>query len=290
MTALRFSRFGPKVSALCLFVTVAGSEAVFAQGFGADPFRPYNNQYDAYTYPLGPPGADAAASAAMMRSGLRGANQFQNYLTEMQGLGRAGTERYGQGLPYYRSVIDPRLDPDGKRDYRPNGEIERSFEKVQQRLTTKYLAYLNERDPQKRGQLLREFQRARRQTSRALSVRREDPRRFEEAATRTDLGSGGRASTSARDAVTPKSASRSAVPGSRSSEPTTGTAPGAAAPPPRRSARSGSLSGTQRTPSEVLDRARRMEGLRGTGRSTRDSGTDRSEGARMPLDRSTPDE
>src|SRR5262249_15334205 len=150
MTALRVDRLGRVASVVCALLFLAGDRVVRAQGFGPDPFRPYNNQYDAYTYPLGPAGPDAAQSAAAMRAGLRGANQFQNYLAEIQGLGRTGTERYGQGLPYFRSVVDPRFDPGQKRDHRPNSTTAQSFEATQQRLTAKYLAYFEEQDPQKR--------------------------------------------------------------------------------------------------------------------------------------------
>ena len=32
-----------------------GTTAVWAQGFGPDPFRPYNSQYDPYVYPMARP-------------------------------------------------------------------------------------------------------------------------------------------------------------------------------------------------------------------------------------------
>jgi len=289
MTSTRVNRLGPKILALCLLLTMAGGQVVWAQGFGPDPFRPYNNQYDSFTYPVGPSGFDAAQAAAMMRSGLRGANQFENYLAEIQGLGRSGTERYGQGLPYFRSAVDPNFDKGQKRDYRPNRSTERSFEETQQRLTAKYLAYFEERDPKKRAQLLREYQQLRRQTTRALTAHRESPSRFVESADRADSGDRERASTRERDEEAPRSTTRSAAPRSRSSDPTTRTGPRSTPPPPRRLNRPGLPSGTQRTPSDVLDRAGRLDSSRGTSRPSRSSATDRNRDSRLPSQGSTPD-
>jgi hypothetical protein len=237
---------------------------------------------------LGPSAADAAQSAAMMRSGLRGANQFQNYLAEIQGLDRSGVEKYGQGLPYYRSAIDPRLDPDGKRDYRPNRRVDEPFEKTQTRLTAKYLAYFTETDPKKRAQLLREYQTFRRETARAMPLRRESPSRFKESAARDALGDGDRPSP--RDREREPGATRSRA-GSRTrlTEPVDGTSSRTAPPPPRRPTRSGTSSGTEKTPSDILDRARRYESLRGSeiSRSRRSSAMDRTEDSRSSAGGST---
>jgi hypothetical protein len=292
MIATRFRQSGRRLAAVWVLLGVVGGNFAWAQGFGPDPFRPYNNQYDAFTYPIGPPAADAAASAAMMRSGLRGANQFQNYLSEIQGLGRAGTERYGQGLPYYRSVFDPRFDPNQRREYRPNSRTDASFEKVQQQLTAKYLAYFDEKDPKKRAQLLRDYQTLRRRTSRALSARRESPERLRETLTRTELGDTARSPVNGQDGEarnrTPRSPLRS-----RSSETAAPSGPRSTAPPPmppRRSTRSPSPADGSRTPSEVLDRARRMESLRGTGRSTRRSVLDQDDDSGLRPDRRTPND
>jgi hypothetical protein len=290
MTSTRMNRLGPKIWTLCLLLTTAAGQAVRAQGFGPDPFRPYNNQYDAYTYPIAPGGADAAQTAAMMRSGLRGANQFENYLAEIQGLGRSGTERYGQGLPYFRSAVDPNFDKGQKRDYRPNRSTERSFEETQQRLTAKYLAYFEERDPKKRAQLLREYQQYRRQTNRTLTAHRESSSRVVQSADRVDSADRDRSSTTERGEETPRSTTRSAAPRLRSSDSTTRTGPRSTPPPPRRSSRPGSPSGTLRTPSDVLDRAGRLDSSRGTSRPSRGSATDRNRDSRLPSEGSPPND
>jgi hypothetical protein len=283
MTATRLSPLGLKVLVLGLLVTVARSPAVSAQNMGPDPFRPYNNQYDAFVFPMGPNGADAAMAAAMMRSGLRGANQFQNYLSEVQGLGRSGAEKYGQGLPYYRSAIDPAYGRALNRDYRPNADAARSFEERQQELTAKYLAYFEERDPKKRAQLLREYQTLRRQTTRALSVRRGRSSELLGSAARNEAGRGDRSSLPEGDRET-QPTTRSKMQMRRPSDPATGASTRSdAPPPPRRSTRSPSSSGSTRSPSEVLDRAtRRMESLRGMApdRSRTNSAPDRKGSSR----------
>jgi hypothetical protein len=144
---------------------------VWAQGFGPDPFKPYNSEYEAYTFPTGPGGADAAAGAAAARSGLRGANQYQDYLNELYGYGRQSVEKYGIGLPYYRAAISPGFNKE-RREYRPNSKSETAFEETQQLITQKYLAYFAERDPKKRALLKRDFNQTRRNVTRALSLSR----------------------------------------------------------------------------------------------------------------------
>jgi hypothetical protein len=274
---------------LSLLLAMAGGQEVPAQGFGPDPFRPYNNQYDAYTYPIGPSGPDAAMNAAMARSGLRGANQFENYLAEIQGLGRSGTERYGQGLPYFRSAVDPNFDKGQKRDYRPNRSTVRSFEETQQRLTAKYLAYFEERDPKKRVQLLREYQQYRRQTTRELTAHRESPSRLAESMDRPNVTDRDRPSTRERDDDVSGTTTRSAAPRLRSSDRSVRTAPRTTPPPPRRSTRSGSSTETQRSPSDVLDRAGRLDNGPGTSRPARRPNIDGRRDSDTPSPRSTPD-
>ncbi len=289
MSSTRVCRLGAKILALCLLLFVARGRAVWAQGFGPDPFRPYNNQYDAYTYPLGGSGYDAAQAAAMMRSGLRGANQFDNYLAEIQGLGRSGTERYGQGLPYFRSAIDPNFDKDQKREYRPNYRVDRSFEATQRRLTAKYLAYFDERDPKKRAQLLREYQQIRRESNRALTAHRETPSRVVESAERAISRDRDRPSAREREEEVPGTTTRSAAPRLRSSDPSMRTAP-RAIPPPRRSNRPRVPSSTERTPSDVLDRAGRLESSSGTSRPSAGSAPDTKRDSRLPSEGSAPND
>jgi hypothetical protein len=241
---------------LAILVAPAGATSLWAQG--PDPFRPYNRQYDPYTVPMAP---DAAAPGQFVgglpRSGIRGANQYQNYLEELQGAGRESSERYGIGMPYYRSAVDPNFDPKGTRDYRPNQNVDRSFEESQDLVTRKYLAYFTEKDPKKRTTLLREYTQTRGKIARALSTRRGNQARILETA--TGLASDTRRPATAADSK-PRPASTDRTPRTNPTEsirrPGTRMIP--PAPPlfgntPSRPARS------TRTPEDVLNRARRLD-------------------------------
>jgi hypothetical protein len=283
MTSTRMNRVGRKILVLCVLAAAGAAQSARAQGFGADPFRPYNNQYDAFTLPLGSSAQEAAQSAAMMRSGLRGANQFENYLAEIQGLGRSGAEKYGQGLPYFRSAIDPTFAAGRNRDYRPNRTANRSFEETQQRLTAKYLAYFEERDPKKRGRLLREYQQYRRESNRALSGRRDSLPGLSDSADRADSAERDRPATRERDADAVRNTTRSGGSRLRSSDLTSPNTTRSTPPPPRRSGRPLPSASSPRTPSEVLERARRLDGG-GTSRSSRGSATGGRRDSRLPPD------
>jgi hypothetical protein len=267
MTRARGNWLRSLLTGLGILAAPACTSTVWAQGFGPDPFRPYNAQYDPFTYPTG---ADPAASAEMAGSGVRGANQFQNYLNELQGAGRQGAEKYGIGLPYYRSAIDPRFDPKGDREYRPNKRTERSFEQTQELITQKYFAYFTETDPKKRADLLRDYNQLRSKLSRALSTRRGNPTRILEAATRavserrTTPEAGGRAEASPAAADSKPRSSlipRPAFPGLRSRlSDVPGVGDSRSIPPPPPLLPGDSIRGNsgRRSPSDVLNRSRRF--------------------------------
>lgn len=185
MTLYRAHRLRSLLIGLAVLAVPTGASGVRAQGLGPDPFRPYNRQYDPYTVPMSP--ADAVPGqfvGGLPRSGIRGANQYQNYLEELQGASRESTERYGIGMPYYRSAVDPSfVDPKGTRDYKPNRDADRSYEELQGQVMQKYLAYLTEKDPKKRAALLKDYNRSRGKFERVLSARREDPKRVLEVVT-----------------------------------------------------------------------------------------------------------
>jgi hypothetical protein len=276
MTVKRAMPVKVGLSALGLLLLTAGAPAVRAQGFGPDPFLPYNSQYVPYTYPTGPATPDAGGSGPLFQQGIRGANQFQTYLDEVFGMGRAATERYGIGLPYYRSAVSPDFRQD--RDYRPNRESAASFEETQQRLTARYLAYFEEKDPKKRAQLLREFQALRRQTSRVLSTRRESASQFVESARRLESKDEVRTKPSDTDMDDESRPGRStpAPPPPALRDSTTRRKSRLSTPSPYGLDRGGSRSGTRRTPSDVLDRARGLGSRRATDRSSRSSTIDRN--------------
>ena len=57
--------------------------AARGQGFGPDPFLPYNQQYAPFVYPVAPGPMDYGYNNGLAR-GVRGANQFENYLNSLQ--------------------------------------------------------------------------------------------------------------------------------------------------------------------------------------------------------------
>jgi hypothetical protein len=238
-----------------------GTRPASAQGFGPDPFRPYNSQYDAYTYAQG----QFNGEPAYARVGNRNANQFQDFLNNLQApvRGQAGT-------PYFRSSVD--LSSSAKlresREYRPNRQADMSFEETQQRLSEKYFAFSAERDPKKRAQLLRDYTVARRQSQRNLAVRRENPERTQGSAPRPDSvarsggSSGPRAPQPLGDSVMPR-AGRMGDDDSTGAARRTPDAPRASAsrsmpPPPALPFDRSGTRPSARRPSDVLDRVPRV--------------------------------
>jgi hypothetical protein len=239
-----------------------GASTVLAQPI--DPFRPLNSQYDAYRYPIGPASPDGGQSAPMALSGIRGANQFQNYLEELQGAGREGGDRAGIGTPYYRTAIDPRFDKDGSREYRPNRRTDATFEQTQALITEKYFAYFTEKDPKKRAELLRSFNRARSQVTRALSARGAKSERLLDAVTRDDLdarpATGRRIDTLRKPADSKPRPSSAAPPTSNagSDRARDGLSPSIPPAPPLFPGTATRGSRPRRSPSDILNRSLRL--------------------------------
>jgi len=270
MTSTRGNWLRTLLAGLSIVVAAhAGAPSARAQGFGPDPFQPYNSQYDPYVYPMGPASPSAGQSmSANARTGVRGANQWEDYQNEVAGAGRAGAERYGIGLPYYRATVDSRYDKDGKREYRPNRKADVPYEETKELITQKYLAYFNERDPRKRAALVRDYTQTRRLLSRALSTRRENPSRILDEAIQLDADRRTRPTALGRNddlkgngVSTPRSTeaerSGSAPAGAGSTGSTTrrsGSIPPPPPLPPSATLRSGQ---SRRTPAEILNRAQR---------------------------------
>jgi hypothetical protein len=292
-----------QVVVLGAVLTIASAPSVRAQGFGLgpDPFQPYNQQYAPYTYPSGPgtPGG-GQSMPALPRTASYGANQYGAWLAELEGASRARTEKYGIGLPYFRSAIDPAYQNLPGRVYEPNRDTARSFEETQNLLTTKYLAYFMEKDPKKRASLLKEYNLARRQTLRALTSRRGGTSGFNNAARRLGVGADEAEEEAAvlsqpRDSGS-SGAARSSAPPRRSRGASSalsrgeasGLGPAPELPPSTKRSRRGATS----SPTDVLNRARRFENERSGSSLSRpgSSAIDRLR-ARRPAtgDDSTPD-
>ena len=156
------------LAGLSVAAAPVGLRAARAQGFGPDPFRPYNSQYEGYVRPLtplgGPPGIDG-------RGMDRGDNQYQQYLRQLEGEYRASSERYGIEAPYWRARSDPDRD---RRELKARRATRRPAEATLESINQKYLAYFSENDPRKRAILLREFSSIYRGGAGDAAARRED--------------------------------------------------------------------------------------------------------------------
>lgn len=236
---------------------------VKGQGFGPDPFRPYNSQYDAFVYPIAPGPLDYGPRYRP-QGGIRGANQFESYMNSLQGGGRGAGG--GPGTPYFRA--NRAYDREYGRIYQPNKEADASFQSNQDIVNDLYFKYLRERDPKKRAELFRDYNRARSRADRALNTPGGlSPR----AGTRS-----ARTGTDARSARTAEGNSGSDDRNSLSTPPATTSpvrSPGASArraadtlrdepPSPLTDSSTTGTPSRSQTPSQVLDRATRADRMR----------------------------
>ncbi len=172
MGKARPQMFRPAMMIVTLgWIFVGASVRVAAQDHTPDPYKPYNAQYDAFSFPTypNPEGYMPNQGILQGRSAQRGANQFQNYLNEVDGIGGRGS---GLGVPYYRS--NRRYYSEYDRENLPIATADDRFFAEQELRHKKYLEYLRERDPKKRARLYREYTDASKKSSRELL----SPRRY----------------------------------------------------------------------------------------------------------------
>ncbi len=235
----------------------------FGQGFGysADPYQPYNFQYAPFITPLAPGPFDAGFNNGMAR-GIRGANQFEEYLNSLQ-TSVSGARAGGAGVGVRHDQPNRAYDREFGRIYQPNRLADQQFDAGQTSLNQLYFEYLREKDPRKRAELFRNYSRARSRVDRALSAPRgaTGARAGTRPARGTAAGgtAAGRASEAAdRDMlatpppVTPDTSRARSRSGRTSGAPSLG-------PAPPISGGRGLNSPGDLTPSQVLDRAARSE-------------------------------
>ncbi|WP_337175883.1 hypothetical protein [Paludisphaera sp.] len=141
-------RVAPALLAVAFAAACLGQAAsARAQGFGPDPFRPYNSQYDPYVFGVAPGPLDAGSNVTINRQGVRDANRYREAMEEL-----------GQVNRYDRAFRDH--DRERKRIYRPNAEADRNLEARREKASDLYFQYFNEKDPRKRASLFREYTQA----------------------------------------------------------------------------------------------------------------------------------
>lgn len=252
MSALRkIDAKAARILPIGLVLAATLATPALGQGFGPDPFRPLTSQFDPYVTPMGPAGPGAGQSVGNSLGG-RGPNQYQDYLNEIQGAGRQRSERYGIGLPYFRSSVDPNFGRNSDREYQPNRASQRTFEETQQLIADKYLAFMAEKDPKRRAELFRTYDKARRQSVRAMSARRQSPARIMDQARSGD--SGAAAKTAVRDRSQPGALPREKKEASPALE--GNLTRGRSIPPAPPLSRSTRGSTSRLSPSETRERAR----------------------------------
>jgi hypothetical protein len=254
------TRSGLRLAARTAWLLLAVSPIpALAQGFGPDPFRPFNSQYDAYIYPIAPGALDGVGNPSINRPGVRGANQFESYLNGL-GAGNVGN-RFDQ---LYRQQAS-----EFRRPFSPAREADAKFEEQQATINQLYFDYIRAKDPQERAAALKKYNAARSQVSRELSS--------------AGRSAGMRRAQRARRAPADASDSKAKAEGDEQPAEGGGRAdrpdpsmrrPGRRSPvpaPPAIPGLGGSATPSRsgdRKPSDVLDRAERSEGA-AAGRSRR---------------------
>jgi len=260
-------------TALPLLLGVLFSTAARGQGFGPDPFQPYNSQYAPFITPIAPGPMDYGYNNGLAR-GVRGANQFENYLNSLQTSAagaRAGGA--GTGIPYFQA--NRAYDSQFGRIYQPNRVADERFELNQASVNQLYFEYLREKDPKKRAELFRNYNRARSRAVRELATPRVVP--GAQPGTRSTTRREGRA-TGPEDATGAKTRDLLATPPPATSDTTRTRARSARsgadsslgpAPSPLGRSRDSIGSGGGATPSQILDRAARPDRSRSVPRPRR---------------------
>jgi len=250
-------------TALPLLLGVLLSTAARGQGFGPDPFQPYNSQYAPFITPVAPGPMDYGYNNGLAR-GIRGANQFENYLNSLQTSAagaRAGNA--GVGVPHFQA--NRAYDREFDRLYQPNKRADQQFEANQASVNQLYFEYLREKDPKKRAEIFHNYNRARSRADRELVSPRGVPgaqpgtrsTRREGRATRSEDA------TEATDRdllLAPPPPAASDTTRSRARSARSGVDSSLGPPPsPLGGSRASTSSGGGSTPSQILDRAARPD-------------------------------
>lgn len=170
---------------LLAITSLGWAEAALAQDHTADPYKPYNQQYQQFVYPTYPSGLGLTPNQNLLeQGGYTSPNQFQRFLDIEEGPSdefNPVRRRSGPGIPYYSAYRQ--YDKDYGRIYQPNLESDRAFHQDQRSKHDKYMAYLKERDPRKRAELYRAYTKDANRVSRDLALPRSQVARDAETGT-----------------------------------------------------------------------------------------------------------
>ena len=249
-------------TALPLLLGVLFSTAARGQGFGPDPFQPYNSQYAPFITPIAPGPMDYGYNNGL-RQGIRGANQFENYLNSLQtSVAGARAGGAGTGIPYFQA--NRAYDSQFGRIYQPNKVADERFEPTRQVSTSCTSSTCGRKTPRNAPRSSGTIT-ARSRAVRELAAPRVVP--GAQPGTRSTTRREGRA-TSPEDATGAKARDLLATPPPATSDTTRTRARSARSgadsslgPPPSPLGRSRDSigSGGGATPSQILDRAARPD-------------------------------
>jgi hypothetical protein len=164
------------------------------------------------------------------RTGVLRANQFQNYLNDLEGMDRFSTEQHDvlstrsgsrPGAPHYRA--NRRFEAPSPRLAQPNPyeDADRAYMRDRQARDEKYFEYLRETDPRKKAQLYREYTQENLRAARDLAQPRTNPPRTAPGATAPARPSTTGTGTVPSQPVVPNpAASSSTTPGAYAGNPT----------------------------------------------------------------------
>ena len=241
-----------------LLIALAHGTIASAQGHTPDPYRPYNSVYDPYVYPDLPQGRRLFPQSRPPRRPVGpGAGQpvpglprrdSPRQRPDPSGLSRSG----GAGTPYYRA--HRRFNPENRPN---NSEADRLFREKQEERDTryfearkKYQEAVNERNPQKRARLIKEYAAAKRLAEQDFQSAREPSAPGQRSAIGPREPANPPAPRRPQDAG-PRPSSSPVAPAPPRETALPGTARPRSSPPPPRPGRVGSPPAA-RTPSQIL--------------------------------------
>jgi hypothetical protein len=195
-----------------------------------------NLGYENAMFPTYPNGAGFTPNQGVLqgRSGVSRANQFQDFIQELDGVGSDSdpfsARGRGRSDPYYRA--HRQFDEAFNRVYAPNAAADKVYNEDKEARTKKYLEYLRESDPKRRAELYREYNKS------SLKAARD----FGAGSTRAALRGGG----SERSATTPPLGTPPRRPATAPSSGRSRTTPAASVLP-------------SETPEQILERSESMD-------------------------------
>ncbi len=142
----------------------------------ADPYNPWNSQFEQYVYPSFPNGFGVSPNQVLLQmpTTRSTSRQFQQYLGEendtfesdARGGSYSSASRRAVGVPYYRAYRQ--FDRAYKRVYTPNEEVDRGYETARQARDEKYSEYIATTNPKERTKLRKELEQLNRKTQHDL--------------------------------------------------------------------------------------------------------------------------